>query len=40
MFEKASKRMEKFTKDHKEEYAKFKGQQTRGQEGGHHQVCL
>ena len=38
MFEKASKRMEKFTKDHREEYQQFKGKQTKGGEGGHGQV--
>ena len=40
MFEKASKRMEKFTKDHREEYQQFKGKQTKGGEGGHGQVIL
>ena len=38
MFERQKERMGKFTKDHKEEYKKYKGQQTRGAEGGHAQV--
>ena len=38
MFEKASKRMEKFTRDHNEEYKKFKGKSTRCGDGGHGQV--
>ena len=38
MFDRAQRRMERYTKDHNEEYTKFKGKQTKGESGGHGQV--
>ena len=38
MFDRAQRRMERYTKDHNEDYRKYKGQQTKGESGGHGQV--
>ena len=40
MFDRAQRRMERYTKDHNEEYTKFKGKQTKGESGGHGQVHI
>ena len=38
MFDRQSKRMDRYTKEHNNAYAQFKGKQTKGESGGHGQV--
>ena len=38
MFDRQSKRMDRYTKEHNDTYAQFKGKQTKGESGGHGQV--